>query len=96
MITATRLMTNEVDDDINGVPSDGGPLKRVNFKHAVAAVFRNVEALAFAQAVTETVSLIVDDIARRLASIPSPRCPASASASCCRPTSSAASMFAGS
>ena len=39
--------------------------KRVNFKHAAAAVFRNFEALALAQveAVAETVSRIVDDVA---------------------------------
>ncbi len=40
MVTATRLMTNEIDGEINASP-DGRPPKRVNFKHAVAAVFRN-------------------------------------------------------
>ncbi len=61
MVTATRLMTNETDGEINGSPDGDGPPKRVNFKHAAAAVFRNFEALAFAQ--TETVSRIVDDVA---------------------------------
>ncbi|MYI75097.1 MAG: IS4 family transposase [Acidobacteria bacterium] len=65
MVTATRLMTNEIDGEINAAPDDDRPPKRVNFKHAAAAVFRNFEALALAQAeaVTETVSRIVDDVA---------------------------------
>ncbi len=65
MVTATRLMTNEIDGEINASPDDDGPPKRVNFKHAAAAVFRNFEALALAQAeaVAETVSRIVDDVA---------------------------------
>ncbi len=64
MVTATRLMTNEIDGEIND-PRDGRPPKRVSFKHAVAAVFRNFEALALvqAEAVAETVSRIVDDVA---------------------------------
>ena len=64
MVTATRLMTNEIDGEINASP-DGRPPKRVNFKHAVAAVFRNFEALALvrADAVAETVARIVDDVA---------------------------------
>ena len=68
MVTATRLMTNVIDAEINAV-QDHRPPKRVNFKHAVAAVFRNFEALALVQAeavaetVAETVVRIVDDIA---------------------------------
>ena len=64
MVTATRLTTNGIDGEIND-PRDGRPPKRVNFKHAVAAVFRNFEALALvqAEAVAETVAWIVDDIA---------------------------------
>ncbi len=64
MVTATRLTANGIDGEINAAPGDGHP-KRVNFKHAAAAVFRNFEALALAQAeaVAETVSRIVDDVA---------------------------------
>ena len=64
MVTATRLMTNVIDAEINAA-QDHRPPKRVNFKHAVAAVFRNFEALALvqAEAVAETVARIVDDIA---------------------------------
>lgn len=64
MVTATRLMTNEIDGEINAAPGDGHP-KRVNFKNAAAAVFRNFETLALAQAdaLAETVSRIVDDVA---------------------------------
>ena len=50
--TATRLMTSVIDQEING--DDGaesrGPRKRVNFKSAIAAVFRNLEALTLTQA----------------------------------------------
>ena len=68
MVTATRLMTNEIDGEINTSPDDDAPPKRVNFKHAAAAVFRNFEALALAQAeaVAQTVSRIVDDVAALL------------------------------
>ena len=64
MVTATRLMTNVIDAEINAAQDHRSP-KRVNFKHAVAAVFRNFEALALvqAEAVAETVARIVDDIA---------------------------------
>ena len=64
IVTATHLMTNEIDGEINAAPSDGHP-KRVNFKNAAAAVFCNFETLALAQAdaLTETVSRIVDDVA---------------------------------
>ncbi len=63
MVTATRLMTNEIDREINASPDDRSP-KRVNFRHA-AAIFRNFEALALVQddAVAEGVSRNVDDIA---------------------------------
>ncbi len=64
MVTATRLMTNGTDGEINAAPGDGHP-KRVNFRNAAAAVFRNFETLALAQAdaLAETVSRIVDDVA---------------------------------
>ncbi len=60
----TRLLTNVIDAEINAAQDHRSP-KRVNFKHAVAAVFRNFEALALvqAEAVAETVARIVDDIA---------------------------------
>ena len=52
MITATRLMTSVIDQQING-DDDGDdcvegrePRKRVNFKSAIAAMLRNLEALA--------------------------------------------------
>ena len=67
MITATRLMTSVINQEING--DDGaesrGPRKRVNFKSAVAAVFRNLEALALTQAdaVAETIAPMVENIA---------------------------------
>ena len=66
MITATRLMTDVIDQEING--DDGaegrGPRKRVNFKSAVTAVFRNLEALALTQAdaVAETITRMVENI----------------------------------
>ena len=65
--TATRLMTSVIDQEING--DDGaesrGPRKRVNFKSAIAAVFRNLEALALTQAdaVAETITRMVENIA---------------------------------
>ena len=64
MVTATRLMTNGIDGEINVAP-DGKPPKRVNFRQAVATVFRNLEALVLAQAdaVSETVSRMVEGIA---------------------------------
>ena len=65
--TATRLMTSVIDQEING--DDGaesrGPRKRVNFKSAIAAVFRNLEALTLTQAnaVAETIARMVENIA---------------------------------
>ena len=68
MITATRLMTSVINQEINGNDDDGaegrGPRKRVNFKSAVAIVFRNLEALALTQAdaVAETIARMVENI----------------------------------
>ena len=69
--TTTRLMTSVIDQEINGDDDsdDGaegrGPRKRVNFKSAIAAVFRNLEALALTQAdaVAETISRMMENIA---------------------------------
>ena len=65
--TATRLMTSVIDQKINGDDGAEGrrPRKRVSFKSAIAAVFRNLEALTLTQAdaVAETIARMVENIA---------------------------------
>ena len=66
VITATRLMANDMDDELNERAQPDAATKRVNLKQVVHAVCRNIETLLML--CTNHLQRIVNDMVQSLAS----------------------------